>query len=141
MDKNIFKVKGTYVNGQWFNSKNTYEVFNPSNSEKLSDVPISDKKELELAVESAKKAQAIWSKTSLIERVKKDKIDEVILATSATVEGQTTAFYIQDSLKDTNAKITKLAQGLPVGGEIESLDDGTLLSAFKNRSKINSNSS
>ena len=78
---------------------------------------------------------------SLIERVKKDKIDEVILATSATVEGQTTAFYLQDSLKDTNVKITKLAQGLPVGGEIESLDDGTLLSAFKNRSKLNSNSS
>ena len=78
---------------------------------------------------------------SLIERVKKDKIDEIILATSATVEGQTTAFYIQDSLKDTDVKITKLAQGLPVGGEIESLDDGTLLSAFKNRSKINSNSS
>ncbi|MFL2885006.1 MAG: recombination mediator RecR [Candidatus Pelagibacter sp.] len=77
---------------------------------------------------------------SLIERVKKEKIDEVILATSATVEGQTTAFYIQDSLKDTNVKITKLAQGLPVGGEIESLDDGTLLSAFKNRSKLNSNS-
>ena len=78
---------------------------------------------------------------SLIDRVKKDKIDEVILATSATVEGQTTAFYIQDSLKDTDVRITKLAQGLPVGGEIESLDDGTLLSAFKNRSKINSNSS
>ena len=78
---------------------------------------------------------------SLIERVKKDKIDEVILATSATVEGQTTAFYIQDSLKDIDVKVTKLAQGLPVGGEIESLDDGTLLSAFKNRSKINSNSS
>ena len=77
---------------------------------------------------------------SLIEKVKKNKIDEVILATSATVEGQTTAFYIQDSLKDTNVKITKLAQGLPVGGEIESLDDGTLLSAFKNRSKLNSNS-
>ena len=77
---------------------------------------------------------------SLVERVKKDKIDEVILATSATVEGQTTAFYIQDSLKDTEVKITKLAQGLPVGGEIESLDDGTLLSAFKNRSKLNSNS-
>ena len=77
---------------------------------------------------------------SLIERVKKEKIDEVILATSATVEGQTTAFYIQDILKDTNVKITKLAQGLPVGGEIESLDDGTLLSAFKNRSRLNSNS-
>ena len=70
---------------------------------------------------------------SLIERVKNDNIDEVILATSATVEGQTTAFYIQDSLKNTNVKISKLAQGLPVGGEIESSDDGTLISAFKNR--------
>ena len=70
---------------------------------------------------------------SLVERVKKDNIEEVILATSATVEGQTTAFYIQDSLKNTGVKISKLAQGLPVGGEIENLDDGTLISAFKNR--------
>ena len=77
---------------------------------------------------------------SLVERVKKDKIEEVILATSATVEGQTTAYYIKDSLKNSNVKITKLAQGLPVGGEIESLDDGTLFSAFKNRSNLNSNS-
>ena len=77
---------------------------------------------------------------ALAERVKKDKIEEVILATSATVEGQTTAYYIQDSLKNTNTKVTKLAQGLPVGGEIESLDDGTLFSAFKNRSNLNSNS-
>ena len=78
---------------------------------------------------------------SLVERVNKDKIEEVIIATSATVEGQTTAYYIQDSLKNLDVKVTKLAQGLPVGGEIESLDDGTLYSAFKNRSKINSNSS
>tara|TARA_B100001248_G_scaffold215587_1_gene170373 strand:+ start:92 stop:709 length:618 start_codon:yes stop_codon:yes gene_type:complete len=77
---------------------------------------------------------------SLVERVKKEKIEEVILATSATVEGQTTAYYIKDSLKNFNVKVTKLAQGLPVGGEIESLDDGTLFSAFKNRSKLNSNS-
>jgi recombination protein RecR len=73
---------------------------------------------------------------SLVERVIKEKIEEVIIATSATVEGQTTAYYIQDSLKETNVKITKLAQGLPVGGEIESLDDGTLYSAFKNRSNL-----
>ena len=73
---------------------------------------------------------------SLVERVKKHKIEEVILATSATVEGQTTAFYIQDSLKNLKIKITKLAQGLPVGGEIESLDDGTLISAFKNRKSL-----
>mgnify|MGYP001261715158 CR=1 FL=1 len=77
---------------------------------------------------------------SLVERVRKEKIEEVILATSATVEGQTTAYYIQDSLKNSKVKITKLAQGLPVGGEIENLDDGTLFSAFKNRSKLNSNS-
>ena len=77
---------------------------------------------------------------SLVERVKKDDINEVIIATSATVEGMTTAHYIKDSLKDTNVKISKLAQGLPVGGEIESLDDGTLFSAFKNRSRIENNS-
>ena len=75
---------------------------------------------------------------SLVERVTRDKIEEVILATSATVEGQTTAYYIQDSLKNTKVKITKLAQGLPVGGEIESLDDGTLFSAFKNRTSLKS---
>ena len=77
---------------------------------------------------------------SLVDRVNRDKIEEVILATSATVEGQTTAYYIQDSLKNLDVKITKLAQGLPVGGEIESLDDGTLFSAFKNRSNLVSNS-
>ena len=77
---------------------------------------------------------------SLVERVKSDKIEEVIIATSATVEGQTTAYYIQDSLRNLEVKVTKLAQGLPVGGEIESLDDGTLFSAFKNRAKLNSNS-
>ncbi len=74
---------------------------------------------------------------ALVNRVKRDNIEEVILATSATVEGQTTAYYIQDSLKDIKVKITKLAQGLPVGGEIENLDDGTLISAFKNRKGLN----
>ena len=73
---------------------------------------------------------------SLVERVKKQNIDEVIVATSATVEGQTTAYYIEETLKDINVKISKLAQGLPVGGQIESLDDGTLFSAFKNRTQI-----
>ena len=76
---------------------------------------------------------------SLVERVKKNTINEVILATSATIEGQTTAHYIQNSLKDTKVKISKLAQGLPVGGEIEFLDDGTLFSAFKNRGSVINN--
>ena len=77
---------------------------------------------------------------ALVQRVKLEKIDEIIIATSATVEGQTTAYYIQNSLKNLNIKITKLAQGLPVGGEIENLDDGTLFSAFKNRLKLETNS-
>ena len=84
---------------------------------------------------SANKDELLIS--SLVERVKKEKIEEVILATSATIEGQTTAFYIQDSFKDVEVKISKLAQGLPVGGEIESLDDGTLIYAFKNRNSVN----
>ena len=58
------------------------------------------------------------------------------IATSSTIEGQTTAFYLKDCLKDLDVKITKLAQGIPVGGEIETLDDGTLVSAFKNRTEI-----
>ena len=77
---------------------------------------------------------------SLVERAKKKEIEEVIIATSATVEGQTTAYYIQDSLKEANVKVSKLAQGLPVGGEIESLDDGTLFSAFKNRTGMKTSS-
>jgi len=73
---------------------------------------------------------------SLVDRVKKNSIKEVILATSASTEGETTSHYISDSLKDTKVKITRLAKGVPVGGEIEFLDDGTLFSAFKNRGPI-----
>ena len=76
---------------------------------------------------------------SLVERVKKNNIDEIILALSATVEGQTTLHYIQDILKDTNVKISKLAKGIPVGAELEFLDDGTLFSAFKNRVSVTNN--
>jgi len=70
---------------------------------------------------------------SLVQRVKNNSLKEVIIATSATVEGQTTAHFIEDAIKNSKIKITKLAQGLPVGGEIEQLDDGTLYSAFENR--------
>ena len=75
---------------------------------------------------------------SLVKRIKKNSLKEVIIATSATVEGQTTAHYIEDTIKNGKIKITKLAQGLPVGGEIEQLDDGTLFSAFKNRVPVTS---
>ena len=76
---------------------------------------------------------------ALVHRVKKENIEEVILATSTTVEGQTTAFYIQDCLKDIEVKISKLAQGLPIGAEIENLDDGSLIYAFKNRNSFSKN--
>ena len=74
---------------------------------------------------------------SLVNRVKNNSIKEVILATSASIEGETTSHYISDSLKNTKVKITRLAKGVPVGGEIEFLDDGTLFSAFKNRTSVN----
>ena len=77
------------------------------------------------------KSEKKLSIASLI--TKKNNLKEVIIATSATIEGQTTAHYIEDTIKNDKIKITKLAQGLPVGGEIEQLDDGTLFSAFKNR--------
>ena len=76
---------------------------------------------------------------SLVKRVKKNNLKEVIIATSATVEGQTTAHYIEDVIKSDKIKISKLGQGLPVGGEIEQLDDGTLVSAFKNRVPVSDN--
>ena len=75
--------------------------------------------------------------SSLINRVKNNsKIKEVILACGNTIEGQVTSHYIQDSLKDTKVKITKLAQGMSVGTEVEFADDGTLIAAFKNRAPI-----
>jgi recombination protein RecR len=66
----------------------------------------------------------------LLERVKQG-VDEVILAMNATVEGQTTAHYLMDLLG--NLKVTRLAHGVPVGGELDYLDEGTLSAAFKAR--------
>ena len=69
----------------------------------------------------------------LVERVRTGGIREVILATNATVEGQTTAHYIADKLADAGAQVTRLAHGVPLGGELDYLDDGTLLAALKAR--------
>jgi recombination protein RecR len=69
---------------------------------------------------------------SLIERAKSG-VEEIILAMNATVEGQTTAHYLLDALTDANVKITRLAHGVPVGGELDYLDEGTLSAAFKAR--------
>ncbi len=69
----------------------------------------------------------------LVERVRAETITEVILATNATVEGHTTAHYIHERLAGSGAKTTGLAQGVPVGGELDYLDDGTLSAALKTR--------
>ena len=64
------------------------------------------------------------------------KVREVILALSATVEGQTTAHYIADMLKASDCRLSVLGQGLPIGGSLNYLDDGTLFAAFRSRSEI-----
>jgi len=69
----------------------------------------------------------------LLERVKAGGVREIILATNATVEGQTTAHYIADKLARSGAEITRLAHGVPLGGELDYLDDGTLTAALKAR--------
>lgn len=70
---------------------------------------------------------------ALIERIGSGEISEVILATNATVDGQTTAHYITDRLSSMDVKVSRLAHGVPVGGELDYLDDGTLAAALKAR--------
>src|SRR5690554_953142 len=70
---------------------------------------------------------------SLISRIAEGGVAEVILAVNATVEGQTTAHYIIDSVSDMEVKVTRLAHGVPVGGELDYLDEGTLAAALKSR--------
>jgi len=70
---------------------------------------------------------------ALVARVEKTKAREAILAMNATVEGQTTAHYILDRLAETGVKVTRLAHGVPVGGELDYLDEGTLSAALAAR--------
>ena len=72
----------------------------------------------------------------LIERVAAGGIDEVVLATNATLEGQTTAHYIAERLEGFPVRLTQLAHGLPVGGEIDYLDEGTLAQALRARRPV-----
>lgn len=69
----------------------------------------------------------------LVARADAPGVDEVILATNATVDGQTTAHYITDRLKNAGVAITALAHGVPIGGELDYLDDGTIAAAMKAR--------
>lgn len=73
---------------------------------------------------------------SLVDRCTNDGFSEVILAISATVEGQTTAHYIMDQLSHLDISVTKLAHGVPVGGELDYLDEGTLAQALKARTRF-----
>lgn len=72
----------------------------------------------------------------LVARVAEGKIREVILALNATVDGQTTAHYITDLLDPHHVKVTKLAHGVPVGGELDYLDEGTLTAAVRQRTAV-----
>jgi len=71
--------------------------------------------------------------TGLVDRVAKGGIDEVVLAMNATLEGQTTAHYVADRLEGYPVRLTQLAQGLPMGGELDYLDEGTLAQALRAR--------
>ena len=72
----------------------------------------------------------------LTERVREEGVREVILAVNATVDGQTTAHYIVDLLGPLDVKVTRLAHGVPVGGELDYLDEGTLAAALRQRTAV-----
>lgn len=74
---------------------------------------------------------------SLIKRVKKEKVEELILALKPTIEGETTSLYISKLLEDEKIKITKIAHGIPLGADIDYVDSLTLEMALENRSNIN----
>ena len=69
----------------------------------------------------------------LVERARDDAVKEVILALAATVDGQTTAHYLTERLEETGVSVTRLSQGVPVGGELDYLDEGTIAAAMKTR--------
>src|ERR1043166_5780860 len=70
---------------------------------------------------------------ALVSRAHAPEVTEIILALNATVDGQTTAHYITELLQDANVKVTRLAHGVPVGGELDYLDEGTLAAAIRQR--------
>ena len=69
----------------------------------------------------------------LLDRVADENVTEIILALNATIDGQTTAHYIAEQVEDSGARLTSLAQGVPIGGELDYLDDGTISAALKAR--------
>jgi len=73
---------------------------------------------------------------ALTRRAKDENVQEIIIALNATVDGQTTAHYLIDRLQYCNVKVTRLAHGVPVGGALDYLDDGTLITALRARSAL-----
>lgn len=73
---------------------------------------------------------------SLVERASAPEVQEVLLALNATVEGQSTAHYVMDQLARANVTVSRLAQGVPIGGELDYLDEGTLAAAVRSRRRV-----
>ena len=73
----------------------------------------------------------------LLERCNKNKTSELIIATNSTLEGQTTAYFITEYFRDSSIHISRLASGIPIGGELDYLDEGTLSAALESRRKFN----
>ena len=74
--------------------------------------------------------------TSLLNKIEKNQVKEVILATNLTIEGEMTAIYLAKILKEKNVKVTRLAHGLPMGAQLDYADEMTLFRAFSNRKEI-----
>lgn len=74
--------------------------------------------------------------TSLLKRANDETITEIVLALSATVDGQTTSHYLSDHLLNAGVRVTRLSQGVPIGGELDYLDEGTIAAAMKSRRQI-----
>jgi len=72
----------------------------------------------------------------LVERVRAGEVKEVLLALNATVEGQSTAHYLTEQLSDSGVEVSRLAQGVPIGGELDYLDEGTLAAAIRSRKRL-----
>ena len=74
--------------------------------------------------------------SELMKRLQTEEVDEVIVATNSSLEGETTAMYISKLIKPTGIKVTRIASGVPVGGDLEYIDEVTLLRALEGRTEL-----
>ena len=74
--------------------------------------------------------------SELMQRLQTEEVDEVIVATNSSLEGETTAMYISKLIKPTGIKVTRIASGVPVGGDLEYIDEVTLLRALEGRTEL-----